>query len=379
MRRQHENLTFGHDMKITSIDIFRYSIPMHPFTIATGTMEFAQNIFIRIHTDEGITGVGECSAFPMIVGETQSTCFVMARDFAALWKGKDPLDIPARMQELHWFTAGNATIKSAFDMALYDIAARAAGLPLYRFLGGTSRKSLETDLTIGIGEPEAMASQAVEFRERGVRIIKIKLGKDPDADIRRVKLIREAVGPGITLRIDANQGWDPGGAWKALSAMGAFNIQFCEQPMRTYNDHLLPDLNIQSPVPVMADESVYNRHDATRVIRSKGCSYVNIKFAKSGGILEAIAVNEVCEQNGIACLMGGMLESRVALTAFAHFATAFDNIRFYDMDTCLLGHKEDPVIDGVRYNGFLVELPDGIGIGADVDPEYLSRLETIRV
>ena len=129
----------------------------------------------------------------------------------------------------------------------------------------------------------------------------------------------------------------------------------------------------------MADESVYNRHDATRVIRSKGCSYVNIKFAKSGGILEAIAVNEVCEQNGIACMMGGMLESRVALTAFAHFATAFDNIRFYDMDTCLLGHKEDPVIDGVRYNGFLVELPDGIGIGADVDPEYLSRLETIRV
>lgn len=366
-------------MKINSIDIYRYSIPMHPFTIATGTMEFAQNTFIRIHTDDGITGVGECSAFPMIVGETQSTCFVMARDFAALWKGKDPMDIPARMQELHWFTAGNATIKSAFDMALYDISAKAAGLPLYRFLGGVSTKALETDLTIGISEPEVMASQALEFKERGVRIIKIKLGKDIDADIRRVRLIREAVGPDITLRIDANQGWEPEGARKALAAMGDFNIQFCEQPMRTHNDYVLPDLNKHSPVPVMADESVYNRHDAERVIRSKGCRYVNIKFAKSGGIHEAIAVNEVCERNGIPCMMGGMLESRLALTAFAHFATAFDNIRFYDMDTCLLGHKEDPVTGGVRYNGFMVELPEGIGIGADVDPDYLSRLESIRV
>ncbi len=110
-------------MILTSFEIYKYSIPIKPFTIATGTMDYAQNVFIRAHTDTGITGVGECSAFPMIVGETQATCFEMAKDFAAIWKGKDATDIEARMDELHLYTAGNYTIKSAFDLALYDIAA----------------------------------------------------------------------------------------------------------------------------------------------------------------------------------------------------------------------------------------------------------------
>src|SRR5882757_561330 len=117
----------NNNMKILQTDVYKLSIPMHPFTIATGTMHYAQNIFIRIHTDAGYYGVGECSAFPMIVGETQATCFEMAKDFAALWKGKEAEDIVRRMAELHSFTAFNATIKSAFDMALYDLAARLAG------------------------------------------------------------------------------------------------------------------------------------------------------------------------------------------------------------------------------------------------------------
>lgn len=366
-------------MIITHIDIFRFSIPMHPFTIATGTMNEAQNIFIRVHTDAGSYGVGECSAFPMIVGETQSTGWAMARDFARLWKGRDPLNIPARIQELHLFTAGNYTIKSAFDMALYDLAAKEAGLPLYQFLGGTARKPLETDLTIGIDTPEAMAATAMEFVQKGVRIIKIKLGKDPEEDIERVRLIRAAVGASVHLRIDANQGWDPDGARQALKALGAYDIQFCEQPMRTYNDHFLPALHAASPVPIMADESVYTHYDAERMIRTKSCRYVNIKLAKSGGILEALAINRVCAAAGIPCMMGGMLESRVALTAFAHLATACDNIRFYDMDTCLLGHKIDPVIGGVQFKGFLVELPEGPGIGADVDPAFLAGLDHISI
>jgi L-alanine-DL-glutamate epimerase-like enolase superfamily enzyme len=149
-------------MIITKTEIWKYSIPMHPFTIATGTMYFAQNIFIRVHTDAGFYGVGECSAFPMIVGETQATCFEMAKDFAALWKNKDASLIEERMQDLHLFTAFNATIKSAFDMALYDLAARKANKSLTDLLGGGNKK-METDLTIGIDTPEAMAAKAVDF------------------------------------------------------------------------------------------------------------------------------------------------------------------------------------------------------------------------
>src|ERR1700709_1416460 len=140
-------------MKILRTQIYKLSIPMHPFRIATGTMYQTQNLFIRIETDEGLTGVGECSAFPMIAGETQATCFEMARDFARLWKGKDASDIPARLNDLENFTAFNATAKSAFDMALYDLASQRARLPLYKFLKG-NKKPLETDLTIGIDEPE---------------------------------------------------------------------------------------------------------------------------------------------------------------------------------------------------------------------------------
>jgi L-alanine-DL-glutamate epimerase-like enolase superfamily enzyme len=127
----------------------------------------------------------------------------------------------------------------------------------------------------------------------------------------------------------------------------------------------------------MADESVFDHYDAARLLHAGACDYVNIKFAKSGGILEAKKINEVCEKAHIACMMGGMLESRVALTAFAHFATAFENIRFYDMDTCLLGHTTDPVKGGVTYNHFCVELPNAMGIGADVDEGFLQQLEKI--
>jgi L-alanine-DL-glutamate epimerase-like enolase superfamily enzyme len=348
---------------------------MHPFTIATGTMHNAQNTFIRIYTDDGSYGVGECSAFPMIVGETQATCFEMAKDFANLWKGKDPLQLEARMAELH-LTAFNSTIKSAFDMALYDIASKAAGQPLYAFLGG-KRKQLETDLTIGIDTPEKMANTAADFVQKGVRIIKVKLGKDANEDVLRIQQISDRVGSDIPLRIDANQGWNFDEAVYALQALGAFNIQFCEQPMRRWYDDLLPRLRKMSPVKIMADESVFDHYDAKRLIIAEACDYVNIKFAKSGGILEATKINDICEQYHVPCMMGGMLESRVALTAFAHFALAHENVVFYDMDTCLLGHTMDPVSGGVLYNGFYLEVPDTPGIGADVQQSFLDTCESV--
>lgn len=363
-------------MTITQTEIYKFSIPMHPFTIATGTMHFAQNIFIRIQTDAGLTGVGECSAFPMIVGETQATCFAMAQDFAALWKGKDASQIEERLQELHDFTAFNSTAKSAFDMALYDLAAKAVQQPLYKFLGG-ERKELETDVTIGIASPEKMAESAADLIGKGARIIKVKLGKDAKQDVTRMQRITETVGPDAVLRIDANQGWTFDEAVYALQALGGMNIQFCEQPLRHWYDDRLPALRKLSPIKIMADESVFNHYDAKRLAIAEACDYVNIKFSKSSGIHEAIKINEICSQYHIPCMMGGMLESRLALSAFAHFATAHNNITFYDMDTCMLGHKADPVIGGVQFNGFLVELPETPGIGADVEQDFLDKCEKV--
>jgi L-alanine-DL-glutamate epimerase-like enolase superfamily enzyme len=350
---------------------------MEPFAIATGTMEYAQNVFIRVHTDAGFYGVGECSAFPMIVGETQDTCLVMAHEFAKLWKGSDALDIPARLQQLHDFAAGNTTIKSAFDMALYDIAAKNADLPLYQFLGGQKRK-VETDITIGIGKPELMAEKAVAFKASGASILKVKLGKNAIEDVERIKQIREAIGSEIKIRVDANQGWSFGDAVFALQVLGKYDIEFCEQPMRTWYDDRLPELMQLSPVKIMADESVYNHHDARKQINSGSCHYINIKLAKSGGLFEAKQIHDLAAEKGIPCMMGGMLESRIALSAKLHFVYASPNIKFYDMDTCMIGHLKDPCGGGVTYDGYFLNIDDAPGIGADASEEFLERCEVFR-
>ena len=351
---------------------------MEPFTIATGTMDHAQNVFIRIHTDAGFYGVGECSAFPMIVGETQDTCLVMAKDFARLWKGKDALDIPARLQQLHDFTAGNSTIKSAFDMALHDIAAKHAGQPLYQFLGG-SRREVESDITIGILSPEMMAEKALAFKQNGATVLKVKLGKAARTDVQRIKQIREAVGPDMKIRVDANQGWNFADAAYVLKAISAYDIEFCEQPMRTWYDDHLAELRKRSPVKIMADESCFNHHDARKLIDADACDYINIKFSKSGGISEAKKIHDLAAERGIPCMMGGMLESRIALSAKLHFVYASPNIKFYDMDTCMLGHLADPCVGGVKYNGYFLDIGDAPGIGADADEVFLANCERFTV
>lgn len=354
---------------------------MEPFVIATEVSTVAQNTFLRIHLENGLVGMGECSAFPMLTGETQATCFEVAKDLARLLKGREAGsagDIPARMAELHAHIAFNTTIKSAFDMALHDLAAKAAGQPLYRFLGG-ARKPIETDMTLGISTPAEMAEAARKALAKGARILKIKLGKEPAEDIERVRAIRAAAGPGIVLRADANQGWDFAGAVQALTGIAPFGIQFCEQPIHHDFDIRLPELRRLSPVPIMADESVCNRHDAIRLIEAGAIDYVNVKLAKSGGILEARGIADEAGKRGVKCMLGGMLESRLGLTAKVHLAMAHANFHFYDLDTCLLGQLEDPVISGAVYHGFALEVGEGAGIDADIDPAFLDRCERITV
>ena len=365
-------------MKIKSIEIVKLTIPMEPFVIATETCYEAKNIYLRMLTDDGIEGVGECSAFPMLVGETQETCYAVAKDLARIIKGKDPLQIEERMEELNAHIAFNSTIKSAFDMCLYDIGAKNKNLPLYQFLGGR-KKEIQTDLTIGIDTPEKMASKALKYVKDGVKIIKVKLGKNGKEDVDRIEQIRTTIGDNIVLRVDANQGWNFNTALETLNAIAPFNIQFCEQPMHHKNDQLLPELKSLVSIPIMADESVFDHHDAESLIKAGGCDYINIKLAKSGGILEAIKIADTAAKYNIPCMLGGMVESRLALTAKVHLAMSHENIVFYDLDTCLLGQLEDPVSDGAVYNNYYLDLPNKSGIGADIISDYLKNAERITI
>ena len=363
-------------MIITQTEIFKLTIPMEPFVIATETCYYTQNVFIRIHTDSGLVGMGECSAFPLLVGETQNTCYEVAQDFAKLLKGKDPLDIPARMKDLNTYIAHNTTIKSAFDIAFHDLKAKAAGVPLYKILGGRIQ-TIQTDLTIGIDTPESMEQTAREFIADGVKIIKVKLGKNGEEDIERIRRIRNAVGPEIGLRVDANQGWGYDEAIKTLNEIAQYDIQYCEQPIPKDLDELLPALRKASKVKIMADESVFDWRDAERLIKADAVDYINIKLAKSAGILGAIAIADTAAKYGIPCMLGGMVESRLALTAKVHLAMSHDNIVFYDLDTCLLGQLEDPVTGGAVYKNYFLELPEGPGLDADIQASFLEKCEKV--
>lgn len=359
-------------MKITQINLYRFDIPLKaPITISLGTIEDARNMLVEIQTDERITGWGEGSPFWMIVGETQASGLAAAEDMARLLIGRDPLDIEGCLNTLTRYLAGHPTTRSAFDMALYDLAAKAAGMPLYQFLGGT-KKTLVTDETIYISSPERMVDDALRIQAKGAEAIKVKLGTTLRADIERVAAIRKAIGDTIPIRTDANQGWNVVTASGVLRAIGDWNVQYCEQPIKRHDITGLKQIRQASTVPIMADESLFNAADAIRLVREEAVDYFNIKLSKSGGIFEALKINAIAESAGIPCMIGCMSESRLALTANAHFASARQNVRFYDLDACF-EHADDPVYGGIVYTGYQIDLPETPGIGAEIDADFLKK------
>ncbi|MBP1618022.1 MAG: mandelate racemase [Bacteroidetes bacterium] len=367
-------------MQITSVEIFKSPIKLkEPFIISLGTFEYAQNVVVVVHTDEGISGFGECSPFMPINGESMDTCFVVAQYIAKVLKGRNPLEIENCIHTIDHVIYGNTSIKSAFDIALHDIASQHANLPLYKFLGGKKDKAIQTDYTVSIGDPYKMANDAHEIAGKGFRVIKVKLGESPEADIFRIQLIREKIGLGIPLRIDANQGWKPEETLGILQKLEPYNIQFCEEPIARWDFMELPHIRKHSPIPIMADESCSNHHDAQRLLQIGACDLLNIKLGKSGGIHTALKIIEVAKNTGTRIQIGGFLESRLAFTACAHLAFVHELIQFFDFDTPLM-FEHDPVVGGISYGeGGEISLSDQPGLGASMDAEYLASLEKISV
>lgn len=365
-------------LRIEHIELYKLSIPLkEPFVTSLGTDVAAENVLVKIFTDKGITGFGECSPYMPINGENQDTCFIVGQHFARALKGKNPLEIEECIDLMDKIIYGNSSIKSAFDIALYDIASQQAGMPLYKFIGGENNKTIITDYTVSIGDVNKMAADAVKIKEQGYPAIKVKLGKHGPTDVERIKAIRVAVGNEIPLRIDANQGWEVEEAITTLKALAVYDIQHCEEPIARWNFMQLPKVKKESPIPIMADECCGDEHDAQRLIQLNACDYMNIKLGKSGGIFKALKMARMAEQANIHLQVGAMLESRLAMTAFAHYALCSTVIEHYDFDTALM-FSEDPVTGGIVYekNG-VVKVPEGIGLGATVEQTYLDTLENI--
>ena len=364
-------------LRIEEMRIYPFDIPLKDvFTIATMSISSAPNLLVELRTNQGLTGWGEASPFRAIVGETQLINIAAARELMPLVVGRDPLAVRALMAELDAYLPHNSTLKSAIDMALHDLAAQACGQPLYAYLGG-ARRELETDLTIGIGDPARAGEKALLYRSMGFRIIKVKLGLDFESDWQRLSGIREAVGPEPVLRIDANQGWDRIQARNSLDAFAALDIEFCEQPCRADDLQTMAFLGRTTVIPVMADEALFSASQALELIRQDAAAYYNIKLSKSGGIHNAQKIAHVAEAGCRPCMMGCMSESRLGITAAAHFACANPVITFFDLDSSL-EHAEDRIAGGITFQGAMITLPEAPGLGAWPDPEYVRGLEAIR-
>ncbi len=368
-----------HGATIQSVEIYKLFIPLkEPFVISLGPINDVQNMIVIIRTQDGCAGYGECSPYMTINGESIDTCFIVGQYFAKVLKGKNALDIAACIAVMDGIIYGNSSVKSAFDIALHDIAAQQAGVPLYKFLGGKKNKVLETDMTVSMGTVEKMVLDAVRFKAQGFPAIKVKLGENLEKDVARIRDIREAIGMEHPLRIDANQGWSTAeNAIAVLKALAPYNIEHCEEPISRHRFMELSTVSAASPIPVMADESCGDEWDAERLIHLKACAMFNIKLGKSSGLYKGLKIAALGAAAGMHLQVGGFMESRLGMTAGAHLALANDAIRHCDFDTPLM-FTEDPVIGGIRYlsNG-VIEVPDTPGLGAVIDEGYLKKAEKV--
>ena len=360
-------------MVISRIILHPLSIPLKaPFVTSLGAIDAVANVVVEVHTRSGAVGWGECGPFWTINGETQETCMAVGGHLARLLLGTDATDIAGAHARMDRMIFGNNSIKSAFDIALHDLAAQQAGLPLWKYLGAERYFDPITDYTVSLGDPEKMAADAEAVVAAGFPVIKVKLGGAGELDIRRIRAIRSRV-PSIPLRVDANQGWDPATAIHVLNALADAGIEHCEEPIPRWQFMELRHVREATPIPIMADESCCDHHDAERLIALGACQRFNIKLGKSGGLHKARKIIALAAQAGLTVQVGGFLESRLAWSASAALALSDPCIHYCDMDTPLM-FATDPVDGGIRYQaGGRIRLPQGPGLDARLSGTHRSR------
>ncbi len=360
--------------QIKHIELHRLRIPLKkPFVTSLGPNLEADNVVVVVRTKDGLVGQGECSPYWTINGETAETCLAVGKHLAGALLGSNATDIEGAHERMDRLIYGNNSINSAFDIALHDISAQAAGISLSDLLGGVRNTDLVTDYTVSIGDAEAMAMDAIDIVRRGFQVIKVKLGGTGNDDIKRIQAIRKAIGLAIPLRIDANQGWDPDTAIRVLNTLANDNIQHCEEPIPRWQFMEMRRVKEASPIPIMADESCSDHRDAERLIALGACQRFNIKLGKSGGLFKARKILALAERAGMEVQIGGFLESRLAFTASAHLASTSKAVRFCDMDTPMM-FSADPVQGGITYGPCgEIQLPKAIGLGASVLAEWLLK------
>ncbi len=352
-------------MRITGIKTEYISMPLKkPFKTALRQTSVAENIIVMIDTDEGIIGYGGASPTAVITGDIlESIKGAIESYIGPAIIGMDIEDFDRLIKKVHSSIYKNTSAKAAVDMALYDLFGKHFKLPLYKLLGG-SKKEMESDITVSVNSPEEMALDAIDYVSQGYTTLKTKVGVDSNLDIIRVKSIREAVGNHIKIRLDANQGWNAKeavGTIRKIEDMG-LDIELVEQPVIAHDIEGLKYVTDHVNTPIMADEALFSPEDCFTLLKNRAADLLNIKLMKCGGIYNALKINAMAESCGVECMIGCMIESKIGITAAAHFGCGKLNITRADLDAVALIAK-DPIIGGVEVKGNTLILPEGNGLG----------------
>lgn len=361
------------ELKIEKLETYPIRIPLvRPFKIALGTSTHCESVLVRVQLSDGVVGWGESAPDLAITGETWRTAeTILKHEIEPRAIGKDALHYADIYREMDRGILGNTSAKAGFDIAVHDALAKHMRLPLNAMLGGAVNQLLTTQ-TVGIEPLEETVRQARILREQGVTRMKLKIGKDPREDIDRLRGVRDALGNDFSITIDANQGYSVRQAIYALKEMERYEVDFCEQPVHYHDIDGLADVRRNSPIPIMADESVHSPLDALAVVERRAADMINIKLMKSGGIYAASRVAAIAEAAGLPCMVGCMEETKVGISAGCHFATSHPIVKYADLDshTTL---KEDPVKGGVELKGSTETLIEGNGLAVEVQDSKLKE------
>ena len=306
-----------------------------PFEIATGGKTEVSNVLTRVRLSDGTLGYGEGAPMPAFNGETQGRTLAAVRRAGRGLLGQDIRRWRALLERIDAAVGPRrGAARAALGMAVLDAWARRAKLPLSCLFGG-SQTEVSSDVTVTIVPPTQARAAAERILAMGIRTIKIKVGRDLKEDFERVRAVASA-GRSLKLMLDANQGYGPSEAIRLASRLkkaGIVPVLF-EQPAARDDWAGLAEVWRRTRIPVAADESVSSRRDALKMARLRAAQVVNIKLMKSG-LLEAWEIALICRAAGLKLMIGGLVESTLAMACAAHMAAGIGGFDFVDLDTPL--------------------------------------------